>query len=205
MTRYQLAQAGLVVGLSLLAPSARGADRPQPRYTVGLRSGYSWGLAAGSGGGSGPAAIPIWVDLGYRPRSEVMLGAYAEYGIGVEPSHCDCSSDILAFGAQVQYRFSPDETLHPWVGFGLGYQQLDSRSTLANPGGGEDPVSETRRGLDFAVLQAGFDVVAVGPFTSLSLGQDLSCIYREYGTTSGCAKGGLHALWTLGLRVALDL
>jgi hypothetical protein len=200
----RFAAAGLVGGICLLSPAACGADQPQDaRFLVGARSGYAWGGAVRAQGDLRASAIPIWLDLGYLLTPEVMLGAYAQYGIGVGSS---VSARVLAFGAEVHYRFSPDETLHPWMGFGLGYQQLEMSHTDRAPGyGGEYTVSETIRGVDYAVLQGGFDVIAVGPFTSLSLGQDLACVYEEPGLRSGCPKGGLHGWWTLGLRAAFEL
>ena len=92
----------------------------------------------------------------------------------------------------------------------MGYWQFEISGAGNAPGGGEYTTTEMIRGVDYALLQTGFDlkfgrVVGVGPFASLSLGQDFACTYEELGHREHCPTGNLHGWLTLGLRVTFEL
>jgi outer membrane protein W len=222
-----LAASALAASAVVLSGNTARADATPTGIEVGLRSGYALPLGDGVAAQSGQPAlalsdtisgmVPIWVDAGYRLNSNMMLGAYFQYGFtsfntGKQPactvSDNSCSARDLMFGAQFHYHFMPDQTIDPWAGVGLGYEIVNTSFddyTLGSTGSG------SYGGFQF-VFQAGGDYkvmpnLGIGPFLMFSLGQ-YSCVSSIANMPPvSCSTSGivLHEWLTFGIRVAYDI
>jgi hypothetical protein len=173
--------------------------------------------------------IPIWIDVGYKFTPNLMVGVYGQYApAGVKDcySNAECSAYAWRFGAQVQYEFSPEGPIDPWVGLGIGYEIAGATITVkdVDVDTGEPFTQEAKyelKGFEFANLQAGFDykfspAVGLGPFVSFSLGRYASgeqTVTLQQGTdpaVSGTKAGGvtnktMHEWLVLGVRGSFSL
>ena len=116
------------------------------------------------------------VDLAYFLGRQLSLGAYFQYGFasgmrGVVGS--ETSGRVLRFGFDVDYHFTPEAFVAPWVGVGMGYEvasvdfrfpQEESISTLEYKG---LEWGHAHFGVDFQLTRS----VAVGPYVTATLGQ----------------------------------
>jgi hypothetical protein len=169
-------------------------------------------------------AIPIWLDVGYRLSARWMFGAYVMAGLvlprtaassdplgGGCPDGLDCSAFGLRLGLQAQYRFAPGEPLDPWLGFGLGYEWIQSEiegELFAFP----VEASTSHAGPDLLHLQGGLDValaerLAAGPFLSISAMRYGRCSATLSGDEVACelSEQSWHGWLVLGVRGALEL
>ena len=199
------------------APAAAGG---QKGVEIGLRLGY--GIPLGDAakdvklGDSLKGQIPIRIDAGYRINPNIYVGLYFSYGIaminkdktkGCDQSGVDCSAHTLNFGVMGAYHIMPEASFDPWVGLGLGLEQVGQKVSA----GGKD-FSSTAKGLTFLDLQVGGDFKAtpnfmVGPFVSFAIGQ-YSSVSSE--TPAGSASAditdkGLHQWLTIGVRGAYGI
>jgi opacity protein-like surface antigen len=153
--------------------------------------------------------IPIWLDLGYRVTPEITVGAYAQLGFIVNTNACQgCTARDWRFGATARYHFQPKEPVHPWVGFGAGYE-IFTRD-FAVPGGQSG--SATNRGWEFANFQAGVDKrysrnATLGAFISFSFGEITAESAKIAGTSTDVPdfEKSVHEWLLFGVRGCLDL
>jgi hypothetical protein len=200
------------------------------KVVLGLRLGF--GLFLGSTTGDAEAIafsnkIPIWIDAGYKFTPNLMIGLYGQYApAGVKDcfSNAECSASVMRFGAQVQYEFSPEGPIDPWVGLGIGYEIASATITVTEPVDPLDPSlgNITReaefefKGFEFANLQAGFDYkvspgFGIGPFLSFSLGryasgeQTASAAGVSATRSGGVTNKTMHEWFVIGVRGNLAL
>jgi hypothetical protein len=164
-------QLALRTGLSIPLGDATGAPQDE------LRERYS-------------VQVPFVFDIGAKFWPNVYIGGYLGFGVGAEGASdrveelCDdkdsndendiaCSAYTLRIGAEARYYFSPDETLDPWISYGIGFeaagQSIDDRPQRRSE-------ETTARGIEFARLGAGFDwrasrVFGLGPLVEVAFGQ----------------------------------
>ena len=147
--------------------------------------------------------IPLQLDVGYRVIPSLMVGGYVMYGFGFLGSQisdsCDkakaqatatggdvsCGVHDVRLGIQLNYHFTPDASVDPWIGAGFGYEWL-SLSESATVLGQTVDISGTLHGWELLNLQGGVDFsvapkFGLGPFASFSLAQ--------YGKTSSSCSG----------------
>ncbi|MET0792679.1 MAG: hypothetical protein ABW061_14255 [Polyangiaceae bacterium] len=180
----------------------------EKKFKLGLRLGYAVPFGESfkgttlSDGISGQ--IPIWVDAGYMVTPNVLLGVYVQYGF-LQLKNCpdSCSGHDLRFGIQGQYHLSPEASLDPWFGLGVGYEIAGtSQSTQGFS------VDSSVKGLEFLNLQAGADfkvadAFSVGPFLSLSLGQYSSAKFNDQDVPVG--DKAIHEWFTFGAKGTFGL
>ena len=202
-------------------------DRPQG-FELGLRSGYGVpvGDAFGSRPGGGPVAVvtelkdliqgqvPIWLDLGYRLRSGLYLGAYGEIGPGIR-SQCsppDCYLFNLRAGFNARYHFLAGRRVEPWVGLGIGYELLFTQVTPPIGTPGSFVTTGALHGFEFLNAQVGIDFrvtrqAVLAPFFSCAVSQYQRLDNRIDGgpvfSTSSFDKP-IHAWLLFGLRGAYN-
>jgi hypothetical protein len=185
-------------------------------FHLGVRIGYSLplgntndsttsaGLVKTSLSEAVSGGIPVILDLGYRLTPRVMLGVYGQYGyVFVKegdagcPSGGECSGADYRFGVQGRYDLSPEKTLRPWFGLGLGYEILTGKGTYSG-----FEFSRSFWGFEFLNLQGGVDFalgesLAIGPFAQFSVGQ-FSNTKTPLGSDSQDITG-THGWLTLGV------
>jgi len=194
----------VVAALALSVFVKPSTARAEPGFEVGARLGYGIPLgevAEGSDLSDGISGqIPIWLDVGYRPMDELMIGLYFQYGIGFiggsfdevcDLDGVDCSASDIRLGVQAHYHISPLEQLDPWIGLGVGYEWI----SFGAEGMGAE-ITTTADGFEFLNLQAGLDISVaehfkLGPFLSFSLGQFGSASFE---CTGGPACGGTGSI-----------
>jgi hypothetical protein len=205
----------VAVWLALLPAVARAAEAPAG-VEAGWRTGFAAPLGDAWGAPSGwpalplgdvvTAALPVWIDAGYRFGPRLFLGAAFAYAHALVSGREGCpvvglrcsASDIVA-GAQVQYHPLPRLWLDPWVGLAVGYEALDVATQ----------VSSGRFSGAEVVVQVGGDcrpaqTVGVGPFVMLGGGPFVACS-NSSGTSCSVGNPGVHGWLTLGVRAAFDL
>jgi hypothetical protein len=202
------------------------------KVALGLRAGYALPLgdfAKGSPLDSNVSGgVPIGFDAALRLKN-IELGLYASVLIGfagkeLEQDCADCSVFGLRVGAQANYHLLPDRFVDPWIGVGIGLEQLtysESRTVQAITTSGDVVDIELDRTTDFRALpelsiQAGVDFgggpITVGPFVSFSIAQyseyeievkcrDFRCGETDLASRSGdIANTATHSWLTVGLR-----
>ena len=195
----------LVAGLLVMC-AAGTAFAQDGKLKLGLRLGY--GLPSGklsSDGGKMSDAfsgqVPIWLDAGYMVTPNVLVGLYGQYGF-VSVKNCDsgasCSAHDLRIGVQGQYHFTPDQSIDPWLGLGVGYESLG----FSESAGGLS-VDGSAKGWEFLNLQGGVDfqvipALTVGPFLSFSLDQFSSTTLA--GTSADISSKALHEWIVFGAK-----
>jgi len=153
------------------------------------------------------AAIPLWVDVGYRLNSQFYVGLAFQYGFGFVPQgQCpggaSCSVSDLHFATNFMYHLSPDQPADLWVGLGVGYEWLE----LSASGFGVI-AEESARGFEYANFQVGLDIAtssyfALGPFASCSLGRYDSVSIDDMD--ADLTGKSLHAWLVFGMRGTLE-
>ena len=220
------------------APSTK-AERP---FRVAMRLGYGPGLGVVNdssyavGTESYPAAkledwageqISIALEVGYTVVRRLTVGLYLHTGwVSPGPLLCEdvappvgvhftCMASMSRLGVQAIYQTW--EGSSPWVGLGIGLESLTLTRTAETPDGEVD--SElTAGGIDFAILQVGYDAVlgaptTLGAFGSYSFGQYQTIQVKDDlpRATGGSAvsekvdieRKGLHSWLTVGVRFGL--
>lgn len=199
MTRWLLA----IAALSLAVP-ARAEGPPARRWTVGARVGFAFGLGKLDGTTEMRDAvdqqIPVQLDVAFRVRPRLAVGAYGAYGFGrvsgTMQVSCGgggaCTSTALRLGGQVLYYFEGEERT-PWIGLGAGWQSLSVDT---------GPVELEVTGWEYLVLQGGIDIhesarIHLGGFLSGSLGRFTR---QTVGGFSTPLDARTHEWITLGVR-----
>jgi len=216
---------------SAFAESAPKAEPAARKFRVGLGLGYTVPFGKLVEGVSlndwFSDQVPLGLDAGYLVTPHLLLSVYGQYGF-MSPrgnqrpcrSETKCSGHAFGVGVQVQYHTTTSELLDPWVGFGVGYEQL-THSVLASF---YDPTEQQVRsngweqrvnGIELAKLQAGLNfrvakAVAFGPFLSYSLGEFLTetqtAFWNDSQTsTSGNLDPALHEWLTVGMKGTVAL
>ncbi|MET0412807.1 MAG: hypothetical protein ABW217_15995 [Polyangiaceae bacterium] len=207
------ARAASLAALALLASPVRAQAPSEPRFELGLRTGY--GLPIGHyadvrqlGGvrqddvnalsDDAYGAIPLWLDFGYRLTPALVLGVYGMFGLvlpksgaasnplgGGCPEGLDCFAIGVRFGVQAQYHFSPGAQVDPWLGLGLGYEWITSHVEGSVFGIPIDVVTD-HAGLELLHLQGGVDFPLA---RALSLGPFASVSALQYTSCSAKLDG----------------
>jgi hypothetical protein len=178
---------------------------------VGLRIGYAFPLGSEAQNINlndvFSGVVSVWADAGYRLASpNLLLGAYFQYGFGVlggqTANQCQsgvtCSASVVLYGAEVHYHFVPRGTFDPWIGVGVGLENVK----ISSPESGLSR-SASLTGVDFAILQAGGDYRGVvGPCAMFGIGQYTSGSFG--GLPAGIQSQALHEWFTLGVRGVFD-
>lgn len=127
------------------------------------------------------AAVPIWLEAGYRFSPFVYVGGYLQLApASVASFTCGgtgCSGSDQRLGVEVLYHFTPRAQFDPWVGLGLGYEWANWSTGAGDFGA---------RGLEVLNLQLGADFrvsppMRVGPFLMVTIGR--------YGTLTDSIPG----------------
>lgn len=217
-----------LAGLCAMAPARAPAEAWQPmearpyapHFTVGVRSGYSWGLGDIDSSTALSDAVgyqvPVQLDVGWRFSPSLSIGAYASYGFarptGLTKETCDsfrlsCSASALRAGLQLlTYSSAGGRERSPlwrdprardenstWLGVGIGYDSITVTMGDADL---------TATGFEW-VAQGGIDFYTgprstLGVFASVSVARFTRI---DAGGTSGTISGQrLHEWITLGLR-----
>lgn len=215
-----------------MAPARAPAEAWQPmerggqtRFTVGVRSGYSWGLGDADGSESMKDfvgyQIPVQLDLGWRFVPDVALGAYLSYGFagatGATKDLCDaanlsCPARALRAGVQLVKTWPARhgggdgiwrdprtrDQISKWLGLGLGYDAVTL--TMENSVGTSEDMKVS--GIEWTA-QGGFDFYStsassLGLFASISLARFTTL--ESSGTSGSISNTKLHEWLTVGLR-----
>ena len=196
-----------------VATTAAGAGASvtdQPGVSLSARLAYAvpmGSLAQGttlSDGISG--GIPIVLEAAYRFNRNLSLGLAGQYAY-MMTKNCDagasCSSSDYQIFLEGIYNARMGSTIDPWVGLGIGYEQL---TVSESAGGTSQDVGVSGWGL--ATVQVGGNFVAapqveVGPFLSFSVG--------KYGTASSGSQSAdipmtaFHEWLQIGVRGTFNL
>lgn len=197
-----------LAALVLLASPLRAQALSEPRFELGLRTGYGVPLGRYADvrqlgsvrqddlnalNDDAYGAIPLWLDFGYRLTPALLLGVYGMVGLvlpksgaasdplgGGCPEGLDCFGIGVRFGVQAQYRFSPGAPIDPWLGLGLGYEWITSHVQGSVFGLPFDVVTN-HSGPELLHLQGGVDFQLAG---ALSLGPFASLSAMQYTSCS---------------------
>ena len=193
------------------ASASSSADSGIP-ISIGLRAGYA--LAFGNQAKDAPmsdfvkGAIPFTLDALFRVTRAFRVGLYGSYALmslaDKAKGGADVSGSWLKYGLELQYHLSPEASMNPWIGYGIGLESAKINSTL---------FSASTNGLEFAHLMAGLDfkatsAISVGPFVDFSIGQ-YSSVSAQIGGTDVASQDikdkAMHMWLYFGLRGNYDL
>ncbi len=203
-----------------------GASPASTGFQMAIRSGLSFPFGNASGVSSDTLSrryawqVPIALDLGAKITPSIFVGAYVQLGFGAEGSDkevaafCDdndenfsndvsCSVLTARLGLLMNYQFSPDKVMNPWVGYGIGFESASQSLNDKQHGYTE---TTTVSGLTYAQLAGGIDfrgAVGVGPYAEVALGTFSRTSTEQYGRkvySGSIDDRALHAWVTLGVR-----
>jgi hypothetical protein len=194
----------------------------------GIRTGLSFpiGRATGAAGDDLHARyslqVPFVFDLGAKLSRAVYLGGYLGFGIGTNGTNdrveqlCDdrdsntrndveCSAYSVRLGIEARYYLSPDESVDPWLSYGIGFEAA-AEAINDHPRGRSEQTTVT--GIEFARLGVGFDwrasrVFGLGPLLELALGRYGGTRTEVNGAQAfdgSIGDAAVHGWVTLGLR-----
>jgi hypothetical protein len=209
-------------------PPVAARDEPPPArqwFQIGMRSGIS--IPAGSISAASNDSmsndfnvqVPLFVEVGVKVHPMIFLGAYASVSLGgtsstfasaqgctaANPSR-GCNSTDWRIGLEVQVHLRPAERINPWIGYGLGFEQVGASAS----GGGAPPTGESFSGLELARLSGGVDFrvsryFGFGPFLDVDFGS-YSQEHVQGATATvdqSIPNTALHEWITIGLRGVL--
>lgn len=220
------------------APVAEPAAETQKRTTPEARTGFQmhlvpltglmfpFGSATGAQGDSLGARyawqwMPLDVGLGAKITDEIYIGAYLNFGVGLEgrdlavEARCDsgidavddvsCSATSVRLGLEARYTFTPADSMSGWLGYGFGF--TSGSQTISDVGHYSE--TSTASGLELARLTGGLDFrfkrgFGLGPYAMASIGRYLhqNTEIRNVETFSGSIDEQAVHLWLgLGLRL----
>jgi len=208
-----------VIGLGLIvvlgwsaAASAQQAPRARTGFQMDIRTGYAIPLGDAFKDGKlsdiTSGQVPIIVDIGGKAIPQLFLGGYLGLGFGgaggkasdqCEALNATCASVSFNLGVEAQYHILPQNSVNPWIGYGLGFQSLAMGRKVNG-----DTVTGSFSGFEFARLMGGVDfrlnrVFGVGPFVDLSMAKYGS--YKDDDDNShDIPETALHEWLTLGVR-----
>lgn len=153
---------------------------------------------------------PLWLDVAYRVSPGASYGLYGQLGVGGTGGGCsgECDFSDLRVGAQGLWHFSPEDTIDPWLGLGVGWESLSYRSLSTETG---TSTTELLGGPE-VLVQGGLslrveDALQIGPYVSAGIGNYIRDSYKclpdgpECPTGSSVAGSGFHTWLGLGLSV----
>jgi hypothetical protein len=125
--------------------------------------------------------VPFVLEAGWKFTPNWFVGLYGGLAFGgtagavsntCSQNQASCLGAGAWFGLEVLYYFSPAQSMDPWLGYGIGYEQ--SSVALSNSSGNGGTVSD--EGWQFGHFMAGLDFrlgrfIGIGPLIDLSLGQ----------------------------------
>lgn len=180
-----------------------------PRDSLSARYAWQW--------------VPLEVGLGAKVTDEIYIGAYFNFGVGLEgrdlavEGRCDsgtdavddvsCSSTSVRLGLEARYSFTPAESMNGWLGYGFGFTSgIQSISDV-----GRYSETATASGLELARLTGGLDFrfkrgFGLGPYAMASVGRYMhqNTEIRNVETFSGSIDDpSLHVWLGLGLRLVI--
>jgi hypothetical protein len=215
---------------TLFASRSSWAEEGPTGVELGVRAGYAipFGDDVGAQAGSNAdtslgdlltGVVPIWLDAGYRITPHVYVGGFFQYGFSIinnDKTQCgtpgaSCSSNDLMFGANAHYHFMPTEPFDLWVGLGVGYEILNTSSSLTL-NGAKLSSDASFNGFQFVNAQVGGDLrvaptAALGPFAMVSVNQYSNCSATLNGQSGDCKiqNTAIHEFVTFGLRGVFDI
>lgn len=164
---------------------------PAAAYSIPFgRLGSNWDTHEQIGNGWSVA-----VEAGLGVSRQVVIGVFGEFDRWAEGDTCaQCDATGFAVGPFVRYHLVQGLRFDPWIGFGVGYEnlKLDDGSTQTS-----------LAGLKWARLAVGGDWYpsrnfGVGPYLGLSSGG-----YFDRPEQAGALR--THWAFHLGLRLTLDI
>jgi hypothetical protein len=202
---------------SRIAAADDDASTASTGFRVGLRAGYGLGYGEAAKGSNlnrnARAGVPLWLDVGYLVSEHFYVGAYGSFGPVFRsacPSGATCSGESLRLGVNVHLLFRSRGTIRPWVGLGVGFEQL--RHGVKGDGA-ESSVKYS--GFELLQLQGGVDFpiasrFSLGPFVSASLASfsrvtSSSTVAGQTDEVSGSVtEKSAHGWLVVGLRATYD-
>ena len=183
--------------------------------TAGLRLAYEVPFGKFSAGEEDPWLIDLYsgvpgaqLELGWQFASGLHLGGYAQYGLPDLQGTCDpggiggCESWNWRAGASVSYRVPPSTHWQPWVGGGLGFEQIYASATLPQGKLGIDysgPAFNLDMGFDYLFANG---ALAIGPFATLECGFFTNGTYSLGDAwVQSISEVGPHFWFILGIRL----
>jgi hypothetical protein len=168
--------------------------------------------------------IPFVIDLGARFARSFFVGAYIGGALGstgsderIDAACVDddengrndiaCTSTSGRIGLEASYSFQPDDSLNPWIGYGIGFE-VASASIRDDYHGVTESVTST--GVTYADIAVGLDFrkkVGIGPFFDVALGQfnNTTTDLGSRGTYKYKIEDkALHGWLTIGLRLVVN-
>jgi len=166
--------------------------------------------------------MPLEIGLGAKLIDELYLGAYLNFGYGLEGSDlhtesvCDrgndvvddvsCSAVSVRLGLEARYTFTPAERMSGWIGYGAGF--TSGSQTISDAGHYTE--TSTAQGIELARLTGGLDFRAkrgfgLGPFVMASIGrytQQRTSI-NNVTTSSSIPDPAVHTWVSVGLRMVI--
>jgi OmpA-OmpF porin, OOP family len=211
-TKLTLVTTAALAASTLIVSSAKADTIP---ISVAARLGY--GVPTGSASKS-PAGteskmsdrvggvVPLQVDAMYYLGFGLRIGLYGSYGVltGVKAAGgdaTDASGSQTRLGAQAHFTL-PLPIVKPWVGAGIGYEWLNTKSTVAG-----STAESGAKGLEMLNLQAGLQlsllpILSLGPYVQYQMGKYSTFTSGSGGDTDipssqkathGWIQGGLRA------------
>ncbi len=192
--------------------------------TMGFRSGYALPFGKDQRDADGVpigdiyvGQIPVWLDIGYEPLPNLVLGGYGQWGPIVvadadpndpEPGGCPrtatCFGHAFRGGPQIHWQFGPKSALNPWVGLGVAYEFAWRKVKE-----GDTTRKRLYRGPELINVQAGLDIkpkeeLGIGPFVSFSVDRFTDCkdtINGSPGARCDIEKRAQHMWLLAGARI----
>jgi len=203
-----------MMGLMGWSGAALAQQTPKARtgFQMDIRTGYSIPMGNAFKGRKlsdvSSGQVPIILDIGGKLIPELFVGGYFGLAFGgaggkssdqCEASHASCATVGLSLGVEAQYHILPNNSVNPWIGYGLGFQSLGMGAKV---NGNTDTSSFS--GFEFARFMAGADfrlnrVFGVGPFVDLSMAS-YSTYKDDGGDSTEIPETALHEWLTLGVR-----
>ncbi|MES1209864.1 MAG: serine protease [Pseudomonadota bacterium] len=181
-------------------PSPTSPDTGRQRFELGFGVGYGLPFGNADGGDDGDlghftrGSLPIVLHAGFRPTSQMLAGAVIQYAKLLDNrTECpNCHGSTFRVGIVGRYRPALNARMKPWVGIGLGYDQMSSAGIVW-------------RGFEIMRLELGADVafspsVSVGPFVSASVSY-----YDKTGPTGEGVPSDFPVWLSMGLRTAVAI
>jgi hypothetical protein len=150
--------------------------------------------------------IPIVIEGAYRINRNVSVGLSGQYGYMLTKN---CATGVSCGASDYQlllegiYNARMGSTFDPWVGLGIGYEQL----SLSESGGGYN-LSGDVSGWGLATVEAGGNFAAgpqveVGPFVSFAVGKYGSA--SSGGNSADIQNTAFHEWLQIGVRGTFNL
>jgi hypothetical protein len=206
----------LVLPASVRAEPLLGFEKRSSPWQLSLRTAFAlpFGNLTDASGDSMSQMfsndIPIALEVNYRISPQVYLGAFGQYGFAAlsSPLAATCSAGscalrTLRFGVGAYWHLRPRDTLDPWLGLAIDWEQ--ARISASGAGGSGDA---TIWGFEYPVLQAGVDwqsspSLAFGPYVAVSMGEYYHADYSG-GPSGSIDNRSVHGWFDIGLKMTFS-